>query len=109
MFLARGGLEDTARGIKATILLAASASVSWVFAKSILNASTLSASYGIVGGVAVGILASKSHRGAASGLMIVCITVSEFWAVVCRVLHRICVYSCGHISAAHPQGLQIFT
>jgi hypothetical protein len=53
VLLTRGGLEDTAHGVKATILLAASASVSWVFAKSILNASTLSASYGIVGGVAV--------------------------------------------------------
>ena len=52
--LTRGGLEDNVQGVKATVLLAASASISWVFAKSIQNASMLSATYGIVGGVAVG-------------------------------------------------------
>ncbi|KAK9829007.1 hypothetical protein WJX72_003371 [[Myrmecia] bisecta] len=48
----RGGLEDNATSVKAMLLLAASASISWVFAKSILNASTLGAKYGITGGIA---------------------------------------------------------
>ena len=51
--LTRGGLEDTVKGVKATVFLAASASISWVFAKSIQYASVLSATYGTVGGVAV--------------------------------------------------------
>ncbi|KAK9831522.1 hypothetical protein WJX81_005358 [Elliptochloris bilobata] len=48
----RGGLNDDSKGIGSLLLLAASASISWVFAKSIYNASTLGAQYGIVGGIA---------------------------------------------------------
>ena len=48
----RGGLTSEKKGGRHIILLAASASISWVFAKSILNASLLGGEYGIVGACA---------------------------------------------------------
>ncbi|CAL8463500.1 g3034 [Coccomyxa elongata] len=45
----RGGLDDDAKSPGSLILLASSVSISWVFAKSIQNASTLGAQYGLVG------------------------------------------------------------
>ncbi len=50
----RGGLDDDAKSTGSLLLLAASVSISWVFAKSIQNASTLGAQYGLVGCVAYG-------------------------------------------------------
>lgn len=50
----RGGLNDDSQGTSSWLLLSSSTFVSWVFAKSILNASTLGAKYGIVGGLAYG-------------------------------------------------------
>ena len=43
----RGGLNDDATSTKAMLLLAASASISWVFAKSIQNASLVRCSGGV--------------------------------------------------------------
>lgn len=49
----RGGLvSDTKKDSSNCFLLASSAFVSWIFAKSILNTSTLGASFGVVGGLA---------------------------------------------------------
>lgn len=56
----RGGLDDTAKSPGSLVLLAASVSISWVFAKSIQNVSTLGASYGLVGCAAYG--KSISHN-----------------------------------------------
>ena len=50
----RGGLNDDAKSPGSLILLASSVSISWVFAKSIQNASTLGAQYGLVGCLAYG-------------------------------------------------------
>eukprot|EP00891_Asterochloris_glomerata_P000355 jgi/Astpho2/355/Aster-02232 len=47
----RGGLTDDRRGVWPVLLLTSSVSISWVFAKSILNASSLGGSFGIVGSV----------------------------------------------------------
>ncbi|KAL0034477.1 hypothetical protein WJX79_004596 [Trebouxia sp. C0005] len=51
-FFYRGGLTSEKKGARHIVLLAASASISWVFAKSILNASLLGGEYGIVGACA---------------------------------------------------------
>lgn len=49
----RGGfVSDTSKNASNWVVLASSAFVSWIFAKSILNSSTLGASYGVVGGLA---------------------------------------------------------
>ncbi|KAF6258847.1 hypothetical protein COO60DRAFT_1622110 [Scenedesmus sp. NREL 46B-D3] len=49
----RGGLvSDTSKDASNWMLLASSTFVSWIFAKSILNAATLGASFGVVGGLA---------------------------------------------------------
>lgn len=49
----RGGLvSDTSKRASNWLVLSSSAFVSWIFAKSILNASTLGASFGVVGGLA---------------------------------------------------------
>ncbi|KAL3138479.1 hypothetical protein ABBQ32_006269 [Trebouxia sp. C0010 RCD-2024] len=51
-FFFRGGLNSDKKGVRHIVLLAASASISWVFAKSILNASLLGGEFGIVGAFA---------------------------------------------------------
>ncbi len=56
----RGGLDDDAKSPGSLILLASSVSISWVFAKSIQNASTLGAQYGLVGCLAYGERAKAS-------------------------------------------------
>ena len=62
----RGGLTSEKKGARHIVLLAASASISWVFAKSILNASLLGGEYGIVGACAYGNFASlQTWPGAA--------------------------------------------
>ena len=49
----RGGfVSDTSKDASNWIVLSSSAFVSWIFAKGILNASTLGASFGVVGGLA---------------------------------------------------------
>eukprot|EP00878_Enallax_costatus_P010689 GHUV01011165.1.p1 GENE.GHUV01011165.1~~GHUV01011165.1.p1 ORF type:complete len:509 (+),score=97.58 GHUV01011165.1:266-1792(+) len=49
----RGGfVSDTSKHASNWLVLSSSAFVSWIFAKSILNASTLGASFGVVGGLA---------------------------------------------------------
>jgi hypothetical protein len=48
----RGGLNDNASSSASYVLLSISTFVTWVFAKSVYNAATLGAKYGIVGGVA---------------------------------------------------------
>ena len=50
--MCRGGLTPEKSGVRHIVLLAASASISWVFAKSILNASLLGGEFGIVGACA---------------------------------------------------------
>lgn len=102
----RGGLEDTVRGVKATVLLAASASISWVFAKSIQNASILSATYGIVGGVAVRILAVYLLTIQAAQFIMM---LNFRCAAVCWILHSICFHSYCHLPSKDSQGLQVFT
>ncbi len=52
--LHRGGLDDEASSGGSLLLLAASVSISWVFAKSIQNVSLLGAQYGLVGCAAYG-------------------------------------------------------
>lgn len=47
-----GGIGDRDASKESFGLLAASSFISWIFAKSILNASTLGAKYGVVGGLA---------------------------------------------------------
>lgn len=48
----RGGLDDNVKTYSSFFLLSFSTFVSWVMAKSILNASKLGGSFGVVGGVA---------------------------------------------------------
>ena len=54
IMLHRGGLDDNASSGGSLVLLAASVSISWVFAKSIQNVSLLGAQYGLVGCAAYG-------------------------------------------------------
>lgn len=49
----RGGfVSDTSKHASNWLVLSSSAFVSWIFAKGILNTSTLGASFGVVGGLA---------------------------------------------------------
>lgn len=50
----RGGLNEDSKSNSSIFLLASSAFIVWIFAKSINNASTLGAKYGILGGFAYG-------------------------------------------------------
>lgn len=52
LFFRGGFVSDTSKHASNWLVLTSSAFVSWIFAKGILNTSTLGASFGVVGGLA---------------------------------------------------------
>jgi hypothetical protein len=68
----RGGfVSDTKKDASNWILLASSAFVSWIFAKGILNTSTLGASFGVVGGLAYAAWVSDDHMSSSNDSRVV--------------------------------------
>ena len=89
----RGGLTDQKKGGRHILLLAASASISWVFAKSILNASLLGGEYGIVGGLAYGTYVIAATHSSVLHLTLQLVVTSAY-CLCSFLLHFICI--CGH-------------
>ena len=66
----RGGVADDAKDASSSFLVGSSAFISWIFAKSITNASKKGGSYGVAGGFAyaawcragVGVSPSRGER-----------------------------------------------